>query len=40
MNGMFTTESTIFFELQLIRSGPLILRRRIIPPFTLRTGQR
>jgi hypothetical protein len=39
MNGMFTTESAIFFELQLIRRGSFILRRRIIPPFTLRTGQ-
>ena len=26
MNSMFTTEPTIFFKLQLIRSGPLILR--------------
>jgi hypothetical protein len=39
MGGMFTTESTIFFELQLIRSRSFILRRRIVPPFTLCTGQ-
>jgi hypothetical protein len=39
MGGMFTTESAIFFELQLIRSRFLILRRRIVPPFTLCTGQ-
>jgi len=26
MNSMFTTEPTVFFKLQLIRSGPLILR--------------
>jgi hypothetical protein len=38
MNGMFTTEPAIFLELQLIRSGPLILRRRIVSPFTLCTG--
>ena len=40
VDGMFTTKPAIFFELQLIRSGPLILRRRIVPPFALRTGQR
>ncbi len=39
MNGMFTTEPAIFLELQLIRSGPLILSRRIVPPLTLCTGQ-
>ena len=38
MNGMFTTEPAIFLELQLIRSGALILGRRIIPPLTLCTG--
>jgi hypothetical protein len=39
MNGMFTTESTIFFELELIRRSSFVLRRRIVPLFTLRTGQ-
>ena len=39
MDGMFTTEPAIFFELQLIRSGPFILSRRVIPPLTLCTGQ-
>jgi hypothetical protein len=37
MDGMSATESTIFLELQLIRSGTFIFRRRIIPPLTLRT---
>jgi hypothetical protein len=38
MDGMFTTEPAIFFELQLIRSSTLIFSGRVIPPLTLCTG--
>jgi hypothetical protein len=38
MDGVFTTEPAIFFELQLIRSSTFIFSRRVIPPLTLRTG--
>ena len=31
-------EAAILLELQLIRSGPLVLRRRIISSLTLRAG--
>ncbi len=40
MNRMLTTEPAVFLELQLIRSRPFILCRRVVSPFTLCAGQR
>ena len=37
---MLAAESAVLFELELIRSALLVLRRRIISPLTLCAGQR
>ena len=36
---MRSTEPAVFLERQLVRSGSLVLGRRIIPAFALATGQ-
>ena len=40
MGCVFSAEAAVFLELQFIRGGPLILGRRIVPPFAFRARQR
>ena len=40
MDRMLSVKAAIFLELQLVRCGPLVLGRRIVPPLALRTRQR